>query len=68
MLFHDCLHDHVDDFTLLERLGRQALLLLLLGLPILCNLLLQAAPALGKSYRLVCSIHQQVVSAVATAN
>lgn len=68
MLFHDCLHDHIDDLIVLKRLGHQVLLLLLLGLPILCYLLLQADPALGKSYRLICSTQHQVVSAVATVN
>ncbi len=67
MLFHDCLHDHVDDLFVLERLGRQVLqLLLLLGLPILCYFLLQADPAIGTSYRLICSTQQQVVSVAAT--
>ena len=66
MFCHDCSHDHVDDFTLLERLGRQVLLLLLLGLPILCYLLLQADPAFGKSYMLICSNQQQVLSVAAT--
>ncbi len=59
MLIHECLHDHIDDLFVLERLGCQVLLLLL-GLPILCYLLLQADPALGTRHRLICNTQQQV--------